>query len=202
MSRSFRPAVSLALVALCGLLAAPADDTKKSPPARIPLDKIKEIPKLKDVKRVQLSKREKRMLRWTLSFKKSTCAEYVKQMQELGAILAFPTEKEEYVVVRDLSKRPAEPKEAKTEDIGKMNRIYWFDKDVESVRSVCKLLGIKGSPEYFIAFFPKKLENELYEKELKYKNRKEDEIQETKFKVRRRGETLEVKVVAQEAVKR
>lgn len=202
MSRSLHSVVGLALLALCGSLAAPADETKKSPPKRNPLDEIKEIPKLKDMKRVQLSKREKRMLRWTLSFEKSTCEEYVKQMQELGAILAFPTEKEEYVLVRDLSKRPAEAKEAKTEDIGKMNRIYWFDKDLESVRSVCKLLGIKGSPEYFIAFFPEKLENELYEKELKYKNRKEDEIQETKFKVLRRGETLKVKVVEQEAVKR
>lgn len=146
-----------------------------------------------------LTKREKRMLRWTLSFGDITEEEYVKQMQELGAILAFPTAKNEYRVVRELSKRPVEEK---AEDIAKINRIYWFDKKAESVRSVCKLLGIKGSPDYFIAFFPEKLENELFDKELKYKNLKEDDIQETKFKVIRRGDALEVKVVEQKAIER
>ena len=146
-----------------------------------------------------LSKREKRMLRWTLSFGDKTEEEYVKRMQELGAILAFPVKDMEYVIVRDMSKRPVE---AKTEDIAKIERIYWFDNKAESVRSVCKILGVKGSPDHFIAFFPEKLEKELFEKELKYKNLKEDDIQETKFKVSRRGEALEVKVVEQKAVKR
>lgn len=146
-----------------------------------------------------LSKREKRMLRWTLSFGNTTEEEYVNRMQELGAILAFPVNDKEYAIVRDLSKRPAE---VKNEDITKIERIYWFDNKAESVGSVCKLLGIKGSPDHLIAFFPEKLENELFDKELKYKNLKEDDIHETKFKVIRRGDNLEVKVVEQHAVKR
>ncbi|HTT84842.1 MAG TPA: hypothetical protein VMF67_15305, partial [Rhizomicrobium sp.] len=56
------------------------------------------------------SKREKRMLRWTLKFDTNNAADYVQQMRALGAILAFPVKKGEYRVVHDLSKRPAEAK--------------------------------------------------------------------------------------------
>lgn len=188
-----RRGTSLILIALSGAMAAPADEAKKTPkkeepaPVRIRLDEN------------GYSKREKRMLRWTLSLNTKDGEEYVKQMHELGAILAFPAAKDEYVVVRDLSKRPAE---AKVEDPSKIERIYWFDTRADSVRDVCKILGIKGSPEYFIVFFPEKLEKELFDKELKYKNLKEDDIKETKFKVFRRDKTLEVEVVGQVAVKR
>ncbi|MGH7172166.1 MAG: hypothetical protein ACRELG_17970 [Gemmataceae bacterium] len=181
--------------------SSPARAARQQPP-RLVLDKkladfLRE--QRKNAKPTKLSKREKRMLRWTRKFDTKNAEDYVQQMRALGAILAFPIKKGEYVVIRDLSKRPAEPK---AEDIAKMNRIYWIDHKAESVRDVCTILGVKGSPDHFIAFFPEKLENQLHEKELKYKGLPEDDIEATSFRVFRRGAAWQVKVVEQKPDKR
>jgi len=143
-----------------------------------------------------LTKREKRMLRWHMRFTASTGSEYVKQLEGLGAILAFPVkekrgEEPEYGLVRDLKKRPA--KLLLNENLENLNRIYWIDDNPKSVRDVTSELRLSLSPRSFVAFMPEKLEKELFDMERSYvenvlkRKFDEDLIDETHFKVERKG---------------
>jgi hypothetical protein len=128
--------------------------------------------------------RTKRQQRWILVFGTKDGADYAKQLQGLGAILAIPEpDGEKYRVIRDLAKRPIE---GKVEDISNMKKnIYWIDDQKDSVESLAKGLGLKQTPKHVIAIFPEKLEQELLHKELAFAGRKEADIDETKFEVRK-----------------
>ncbi len=147
----------------------------------------------------KLSKREKRMLRWTMLFRPQSPADYVAQLNGLGAILAFPIPgSKDYQVVRNLAARPAKLED---EDITKLHRIYWFDNKPDSVAQVVQVLGLRiRPPDHFIAFMPEEVEQKLYRREdayLKknYSGRTEDDIQETKFRlVGKRGGGIEPEV--------
>ncbi|HZT82036.1 MAG TPA: hypothetical protein VFA26_17550, partial [Gemmataceae bacterium] len=138
-----------------------------------------------------LSKREKRVLRWTMIFDTVNGDDYARQLHGLGAILAIPKPgpTPQYEVLRDLSKRPAK---GKVEDLADIKRIYWVDNKPESVRSLSLALRLDQVPPHIVAFFPEKLEAELLKLETDYARqrfniRSEDQIHETKFKVVRRG---------------
>jgi hypothetical protein len=122
--------------------------------------------------------------------------DYRDQLRALGAVLAYPAndKNEEYVVVRDLKKLPAD---GKVEDLSNINRIFWVDDTAESVKSLSQALGLKSVPAHIFAFFPVDFEERLAKKELYYRNLKEGDIDETRFEVVRRGNRLEAKVVGQ-----
>lgn len=143
-----------------------------------------------------LSQREKRQLRWTMIFNTRNGEDYADQLQGLGAILAIPGPNGEYLVIRDLDRRhrPVQPKQ---EDLKGLNRIYWVDDKPQSVQSLAMALGIRPVPDHVVAFFPQELEKELAEKELRYRNRREEDITETTFKVDRRGGRYEPVVTDQ-----
>jgi hypothetical protein len=136
-----------------------------------------------------LSKREKRMLRWTMTFSANNGAEYVAQLRSLGAILAIPVVENpepQYKVVRQLT-RPAKMEE---EDLSKIQRIYWIDDKPRSVHDVLEFLAIRldRQPSRFVAFMPEALENSLFEMEKKEMTRRvgrydEDRIYQTIFRV-------------------
>ena len=128
-----------------------------------------------------VSVRQKRLLRWTLIFNTVTGDDYRRQLVALGAILAVPLPTGGYTVVRDLRHVPAR---GKAEDIDKINRIFWIDEKPSSVGALAEALGIQPLPPHIVAFFPKPLEDELLDKELKYRGLKEEQIHETKFEVR------------------
>jgi hypothetical protein len=139
--------------------------------------------------------REKRQLRWTMVFNTRDGRDYVKQLQALGAIVAIPGPNKEYLVIRDLSKRPVE---MQPEDLSKIDRIYWIDDNPQSVESFARELRLKHVPELIAAFFPLQLEQELAEKERRHsRSGREDDILETRFQVRQRGGQYEVVVVSQ-----
>src|SRR5262249_8966395 len=121
-------------------------------------------------------------------------ADYARQLDALGAILAVPEEDGEYRVFRDLKKRPVE---GKIEDLSKIDRIFWVDDRAMSVGPLGKALGLKADPARVIAFFPERFEKDLYEKELKFKNRKESENAETRFRIIRKGKDYSVVVESQ-----
>jgi hypothetical protein len=129
-----------------------------------------------------LSVREKRMLRWTMQFDTRSGNDYLRQLHGLGAILAIPKDRggANYWIIRDLTSRPATLLD---EDISQIQRIYWIDDKPHSVQSIARALGLREVPERFVAFMPEELENQLFDMELKYRNRTEDEIEETTFKV-------------------
>ncbi len=150
-----------------------------------------------------LTQREKRMLRWSMVFDTSSGRDYVSQLSGLGAILAVPVREDgksiDYKIVRDLT-----PGRAKLldEDIGKIQRIYWVDDKAQSVNDVMAILGIPVRPSHFVAFMPEELEQKLFKLEKDWletinKGHTEDDIQETRFRIKRTGTKYEPVVVSQ-----
>ena len=138
-----------------------------------------------------LSDRQKRVLRWTMIFDSQNGIDYRNQLQALGAILAVPGPQGQYWVIRDL----ARPK-PQLEDIAKIQRIFWIDERAESVGPLMRALN-QQPVAHVVAFFPEKLEKDLLAKELRFRNRPENEILETRFRVMRRGSAYEPMVVDQ-----
>jgi len=153
--------------------------------------------------KASLSPREERMLRWTMSFDTRNGSDYLKQLESLSAILGIPKPENprDYHIIRDLEKRPVD---LLNEDLSQIQRIYWIDDKPNSVRAVMDTLGLPMTPNHFVAFMPQELEQRLAEMELKFANRKEEQIDETKFKVvrRQKGGGYDVIVVGQTAKRR
>jgi hypothetical protein len=141
------------------------------------------------------TEREQRQLRWTMTFSTKDGNDYLQQLKSLGAILAYEGPNGEYLVIRDLGKRPA---------IGKAeplpNQIYWIDDRPESVQSLASALGIPAVKK-IVALFPEDLEKEMLRKELAYAGRKEGAILETRFKVVRTSRGYEPRVIEQTPVR-
>ena len=130
----------------------------------------------------QINQRVKRAIRWVLLFNTTDGQDYLRQLRGLGAFLAIPDPRGGYLLIRDLNHLPAR---GEKEDPAALKRIFWIDDKPESVRSLAAALRLPFAPPNIIAFFPEKLENDLLEKELKYRGRQEEEIQETRFRVER-----------------
>jgi hypothetical protein len=130
-----------------------------------------------------LTQREKRMLRWTMMFDTRSGHDYLRQLRGLGAILAIPKDRSssDYWVIRDLG---AHPPQLLDEDVRQLQRIFWIDDKPASVASVMHALGLNMNPDRFVAFMPQELEEKLFEMELRYQGRREDDIEETVFQVR------------------
>jgi hypothetical protein len=144
----------------------------------------------------QMNQRQKRMLRWTMTFDTRNGQDYLKQLRGLGAILAIPEEGKdgEYEVIRDLSRHPAQPQ---AEDVRKIQRIFWIDNNPSSVMGMMQALGLNRRPSHFVAFMPEELEQKLFELEHKYRGLKEEQIHETRFKVNHTARGYEPEVIHQ-----
>jgi hypothetical protein len=127
-----------------------------------------------------LNKREKRMLRWVMSFDTRNSEDYLNQLRDLGAIIAVPTSDGKNYKTCDLTKGP--PYEFVNDDLSKITRIRWEDDDPRSVRQLMGALGVRDVPPHFFAFMPVELEAKLLQKELEYGGLPEEKINETKFK--------------------
>jgi hypothetical protein len=137
----------------------------------------------------KLTQREKRMLRWTMHFKTDTGRDYLAQLAGLGAMIAVPVREtadgSDYELIREPQKKPAK---LIKEDLTKLQRIYWFERNTESVRDVMQTLGLTLRPSHFVAFMPEELENTLFKLERdRAGDRAEDDILETHFGVRKEG---------------
>lgn len=144
--------------------------------------------------KAKLNQREKRVLRWAMTFNTLNGTDYANQLQGLGAIIALPIDAKRFRVIRNLK----DASTGKEEDISSINRIYWVDDKPQSVHSLCTALQVPV-PAFFVAFFPGTLETKLLQKELdfmqkRYGRRNEDEIHETKFDVVKTGANYDVTV--------
>jgi hypothetical protein len=140
--------------------------------------------------------RTKRVLRWTMIFNTRDGQDYARQLAGLGALLAIPdpAAPDRYLVIRDLVGRPVHPQ---AEDLSTIKRIYWIDDKPSSVQSLSTALGLQPVPPHVVAFFPEELEQNLLRIELKFRNRKEEEILETRFEIRGYSGRYEPVVVSQ-----
>jgi hypothetical protein len=129
----------------------------------------------------KLNEREKRMLRWVMSFntRGGGPTEYFKQLSSLGAVIAIPDGKGYKIVYYP----PGAPKVKSVEEL---NRIYWKDYDRNSVGQMMRSLGIRAMPDHFVAFMPQELEEHLFKMELdqaRSRGKTIDDVDETRFEV-------------------
>jgi hypothetical protein len=139
--------------------------------------------------------RTKRKLRWTITFNTQTGSDYLRQLHALGAILAYNGPDGSLNVVHDLVQRPLKP--VVNEDLQKLNRIFWIDDRRETVEQLARAMGLEFVPDKIVALFPYEFEKELLAKELAFRNRKENDIIETRFQILIRGRGYEVIVMDQ-----
>jgi hypothetical protein len=137
-----------------------------------------------------------RMDRWVMVFDTFSGEDYARQLYGLGAILAIPRGNDEYAIIRDLSQRPAKPELG---DIASIQRVYWEDTKRESIAPLSAALGISPVPNHIVAFFPESLEIKLLKIELQFKGLREEQIKETRFKIRKKDGGYEPIVVDQTA---
>ncbi len=116
-----------------------------------------------------MNDRTKRMFRWNINFERGSPASYLQQLQLMGAFLAIPVDYDKgsetwaYNTVRNLQQRPAA---MKSEDLGSLNMIRWFNNDATWTTATVRELQIdpsqlKVNPTHFIVVFPRELEEEF-----------------------------------------
>jgi hypothetical protein len=139
------------------------------------------------------TEREKRNERWAMKFEVSTGEEYLRQLADLGAILAVPApgQQGKYVIYRDLNRRPVQ---GNVESLAGMNRIFWRDEKPRAMESLANAMGLDRIPDEIIAFFPVELESKLAKLEHGAYPGPEDNIQETLFRIVREGGHYEPKL--------
>jgi hypothetical protein len=141
-----------------------------------------------------------RGLRWVVRFKTTSGRDYVDQLAGLGAVIAVPAPpdyKKSMLVFRNPA-NPAAKSVATDQDFRAFGgQIQFCDFKRESVQQVSEALNLTFTPPAFWAFFPKELEEELSRKETAYRNKRSEEIEETKFQVLSRGGKYEAVVVEQ-----
>jgi hypothetical protein len=129
-----------------------------------------------------LSVREKRMLRWTMSFDIMNGADYARQLRALHVMIAVDI--------------PGEPGKARVYDriepnakgevreLGSITRMPWVDGQADSVGKLCGYMGIHPMPRGIIAYMTQEMEDKLLKLEMNFHGVKdEDQIQETIFKI-------------------
>jgi hypothetical protein len=138
-----------------------------------------------------------RSLRWVMRFRTNSGDDYVNQLAAMGAVILVPlpsTDNKRCLYFTNL-RNPGESRMATDDDLRKLTgQIKFSDTRPESVRSVCEVLGVKESARSFWAFFPKNMEEEVSRKEIGYRNRRPEQIEETIFRVIVRGGTYEIVV--------
>jgi hypothetical protein len=127
--------------------------------------------------------RSERQLRWTMIFRTHSGMDYLKQLQDLNATLATPESNEEYLVFRDLWKRPLI---GRREDVGKERGLRWIDDRPDSVPELARSMGLKYRPAFIVAFFPAQLEDMLRTIESQHFRGDEAQIEETTFRIEQR----------------
>ena len=138
-----------------------------------------------------------RSLRWTIDFKTGGARDYLNQLIACKAVLAFPFPDKSLRVFRDPG---AATPVSEPFDKNQLPGIYFVDDT--NAGEIARELGLTHRPTYFICFFPREIEEELAAKERKHRDRKESEIFSTTFSIVIRDGKPDIRVTAQEAVRR
>ena len=144
-----------------------------------------------------------RNLRWVLRFKVASGEEYLNQLKLMEAEILVPIPgTDKVILIKDLGK-PDEQKNGSADDFERLGKKLKFQDDrKEVVKAVAKILKVdQHAPTAFFAFFPLKLQDELAAKELSYRNRKVEDIEETIFRITVKDEKYEIQVVDQKLKK-
>jgi hypothetical protein len=126
-----------------------------------------------------------RSLRWIMRFKTTNGRDYLNQLSALGAEVLVPlaTDPKNSHIFRDLA-NPKPGTMATDSDFARLaGKIQFSDYTKKSVREMRDALGLDFTPRLFLAFFPKKLEEEMQRMEKGFRNRRSEDIEETVFEV-------------------
>jgi len=137
-----------------------------------------------------------RSLRWTIVFKTSSGEDYLKQLAAFEAKVAIPEPPDwkKNRLFEDITMPNAGKPLSSTDDLPDM---MFKDEDKVSAAKIARALGLTYSPPWFIAFFPKSMENKMSDMEKDYRKLKEDQIYSTTFRVVERDGKYEIKVTEQ-----
>ncbi|QDU20723.1 hypothetical protein [Urbifossiella limnaea] len=139
-----------------------------------------------------------RSLRWVLRFQTSDGHDYVNQLAAMGATILVPLPPENKQCLHFSDLRTPNPRMATDDDLKSLSgQIKFSDTRPGSVAGVCAVLRVTQPAQSFWAFFPRGLEDDLSRKELAYRNRRAEDIEETIFKVIVRGGSYDLVVVDQ-----
>ncbi len=140
-----------------------------------------------------------RSLRWVLRFQTADGGDYLQQLAAMGAtiLVPLPPENRECLYFGDL-RNPGNKRMATEDDLRRLaDQIKFSDTRPGSVSGVCAALGVREPVRSFWAFFPRGLEDELAQKEIRFKNARSEDIEKTIFRVIRRGGRYEIVVYDQ-----
>ena len=142
-----------------------------------------------------------RSVRWELIFKTENGGDFLRQLAAMKATLVLPqpADWKKNKAYRDIAVGKGSGEDF---DIDKMPGLHFVDDSADSAGRLARAMGLDFSPPYFIAFFPKEIEEELAAKEKAYRGRKESEIFSTKFKIIPRNGKPSIAVVDQISVKK
>ena len=135
-----------------------------------------------------------RSVRWTILFRTNSGQDYVEQLAAFKAkiVIPEPPSWKTNLLFEDILN--PKPKQLGDQELPKM---YFVDEDRISASKVARALGLEYDPPQFIAFFPKDIEESLAAKERAYRNRREDQIYSTTFRVLPQNGKYEVTVTEQ-----
>jgi hypothetical protein len=139
------------------------------------------------------SGRGARVARWVLHFNTRSSKDYLKQLDGVGAQIAFPEVGNKWRYYFDVSSKK---RRSEVRDLTSENRVYWVDEKPQSIGGVAQELGI-AVPPFMIVFLPVALEDRMLKLELAYQNLSEDEIRRTDFAVVVRAGHYDIRVTRQ-----
>ena len=143
-----------------------------------------------------------RNMRWVLRFEVKDGKDYLNQLQMLEAEILVPIPYSDQVILIPDASEPNQRRAGTQDDMKRLSaKIKFNDTRPEAVRGVAKALGLDNHyPKAFWAFFPAEVAADMSRKELSYRNRRAEDIQETIFSVVVRNGKCEI-VVEDQRVK-
>ncbi len=127
--------------------------------------------------------RGERMLRWIMIFSTMNGTDYLSQLIDLNARIAFPDPEkpDKFLVISNLSMKPIVTMEL---DLSSVSDIFWVDDKTLSVANLSRALGLQLKIQVFVVLMPVSVEQKLNKLEkTALQGVKEDEIQETRFSI-------------------
>jgi hypothetical protein len=140
------------------------------------------------------NRRGRRNLRWELSFGQAEARQYMQQTEACGMILVVPDRNGNPMKVVDTHSKPAR---LELVDVKAMKKNWMTDDRQDSCKSVADELGLDFIPAALLFFYPIEFEEALLKKELAFKNRKEEDIEYTKFAIGFSGGKPTIRVLEQ-----
>ena len=127
--------------------------------------------------------RGERMLRWIMVFNTTNGSDYLSQLMDLNARLAFPdlNKAGKFLVISNLGAKPITTMEL---DLSSVSDIFWVDDKAQSVSNLSRAMGLQIKAEAFVVLMPVSVEEKLQKLEkASVQGAKEDDIQETRFTI-------------------